>query len=83
VDLGAVGGEVGVDRREAPGVGGILDDPNSVLTGGTYPPSGTGSAVPATDVPVAVIVPNLVALAMWKVRVPLDPATSLAPPLRV
>ena len=54
---------------------------NSVLTGGTYPASGTGSAVPATDVPVAVMVPYVVALAMWKVSVPVDPATN-EPPLR-
>ena len=52
---------------------------NSVLTGGTYPPSGTGLAVPATDVPVAVMILNVVALAMWKVNASVDPATNEPP----
>ena len=43
---------------------------NSVPSVGTKPPSSTGSAVPPTDVPVAVMVPNVVALAMWKAIVP-------------
>ena len=50
---------------------------------GEYPPSGMGSAVPASVLPVALMEPNAVALAMWNATVPAIPATKDAPPSKV